>query len=175
MSRIVYLVIVPLLISAALVSLGCQRRNLNEARKGVPESGRLIESVQGPELYRAYCASCHGPEGRGDGPAASSLKNVPDLTRIAARNGGVFPSALVQHIIAGDNQIAAHGSRQMPVWGPIFQQIEWDKDVARLCTINLAKQVETYRNLSDARPSRLDSKGASLRAPISADRRSSYF
>jgi mono/diheme cytochrome c family protein len=72
----------------------------------------------GPELYRQYCASCHGSSGRGDGPVASSLRvEVPDLTRMAIRQGGSFDRDRVERIIDGRFVIGAHGSRTMPIWG----------------------------------------------------------
>jgi mono/diheme cytochrome c family protein len=106
---------------------------------------RLIESIQGPALYGAYCAVCHGKDGRGGGPLAKSLKaTTPDLTQIAAHNGGKFPLARVQRIISGEEQIAAgHGTRGMPVWGPVFSQVAWDQDLGRIRVYNLAKYIET--------------------------------
>ena len=45
----------------------------------------------GEEAYRRYCASCHGLEGKGDGPVAASLRRAPtDLTQLARRSGGRF-------------------------------------------------------------------------------------
>jgi cytochrome c553 len=71
-----------------------------------PEVTRLIESIQGPALYKAYCAVCHGNSGRGDGPMAVSLKTKPpDLARIAARSGGAFPLAELRRIISGEVRI----------------------------------------------------------------------
>ena len=77
-----------------------------------PEPERLIESIQGPALYKPYCAECHGADGKA-GPMAKSLKVPPaDLTRIARRNGGKFPLARVEKIISGEEQIlAGHGGR----------------------------------------------------------------
>ena len=62
---------------------------------------------------------------------ALSLRTPPsDLTRIAARNGGVYPLARIERIISGEEQVpGGHGSRAMPVWGPIFSQISWDQDL----------------------------------------------
>ena len=81
--------------------------------------GRLPE---GEQLFKGYCASCHGLTGQGDGPAAPALKTAPpDLTSIARRNGGTFPRAqLVRLIEEGAPAVTAHGSKEMPVWGPIF-------------------------------------------------------
>ena len=75
----------------------------------------------GAQLFRTYCASCHGPSGRGDGPVAEAFrKPIPDLTQYSARNRGVFPSERVRQIIDGRG-IAAHGDREMPVWGDAFR------------------------------------------------------
>jgi mono/diheme cytochrome c family protein len=111
------------------------------------ESTRLIESIQGPTLYRAYCAVCHGKDATGNGPMAVSLKSkMPNLTRIAARNQGTFPLARVQRIIFGEEQIkAGHGTREMPVWGPVFSQVAWDLDLGRVRVYNLAKYIETLQ------------------------------
>jgi mono/diheme cytochrome c family protein len=109
-----------------------------------PKPDRLIDSVDGPALYTAYCAVCHGTDARGGGPMATSLKVPPsDLTRIAARNGGVFPQAIVEKIISGEEQVpGGHGTRAMPVWGPIFSQVAWDQDLGRLRLHNLATYIE---------------------------------
>lgn len=72
----------------------------------------------GEALYKRYCASCHGLEARGDGPVARELKIAPaDLTRIAERRGGVFPSADIARFIDGRFELDSHGSREMPIWG----------------------------------------------------------
>ena len=74
--------------------------------------------MPGSELYRVFCASCHGPQAHGDGPVAQTLKpKVPDLTRIAARNGGTFPKERVRETIDGQSLPRVHGTRAMPVWG----------------------------------------------------------
>lgn len=76
----------------------------------------------GSDLYRTYCAVCHGRAGRGDGPLADQMKTrPPELTRYAQRNGGVFPSALVARIIDGRNPLPGHGGPEMPVWGDVFR------------------------------------------------------
>lgn len=75
----------------------------------------------GAQLYAQFCASCHGTEGRGDGPVAPSLKvEVPDLTRLVRRPGEPFPTEQVRRIVDGRQVLAAHGARRMPVWGYEF-------------------------------------------------------
>lgn len=77
------------------------------------------------EMFLQYCASCHGPSGKGDGPAAQALKTRPaDLTTLAARNGGQFPEMRVMGAIKAGPRVPAHGSETMPVWGPIFADTE---------------------------------------------------
>src|SRR5579864_1362786 len=86
---------------------------------------QLISSLEGVDLYKSYCATCHGLTGKGDGPIASVLDTSPsDLTTISKRNGGIFPAGRVRKIIAGNDLIKAHGTREMPIWGPIFHQVE---------------------------------------------------
>lgn len=77
--------------------------------------------LSGAELYQAFCASCHGPQARGNGPVAKSLKiKVPDLRFIARRHEGRFPVDLVTRLIDGREFRAAHGTGDMPVWGREF-------------------------------------------------------
>lgn len=76
----------------------------------------------GRASFQAYCASCHGREGRGNGPVASQLTVQPaDLTMIAARRDGRFPRDYVLQTIDGRIELMAHGSRAMPVWGKIWR------------------------------------------------------
>jgi len=83
-------------------------------------------------------------DGKGDGPMAASLKTPPaDLRRIAARSGGAFPMARVQRVITGEASLpAGHGTREMPLWGPVFSQIAWDQDLGRVRVNNLARYIE---------------------------------
>src|ERR1700677_4075548 len=84
-----------------------------------PEATQLIDSIQGPALYAAYCSVCHGTDGKGDGPMARSLRLAPpDLTRIAMRNGGTFSMGRLQRVISGEETLPqGHGTREMPLWG----------------------------------------------------------
>jgi mono/diheme cytochrome c family protein len=112
-----------------------------------PASERLIESIQGPALYQAYCAVCHGKDAKGNGPLAATLKTTPaDLTRLAAHQSGKFPLVAVRNIISGDAQSGpSHGPRSMPVWGPIFSQVTNDQDLGRVRIDNLARYLETIQ------------------------------
>ena len=75
----------------------------------------------GSDLFRTYCASCHGVTARGDGALAESMTRRPaNLIEIAKRNGGEFPSAMVFRTIDGKNPVRGHGGPDMPVWGDAF-------------------------------------------------------
>jgi mono/diheme cytochrome c family protein len=79
------------------------------------------DEAHGGDLFRRYCAACHGTEGRGDGPIAPSLHPPPaNLTAIAKRRGGNFDEAAVMMTIDGRRLVAEHGPRDMPVWGAVF-------------------------------------------------------
>ncbi len=76
---------------------------------------------QAKQDYQKYCASCHGSEGRGDGPVAQAMKAMPaDITLLSMNNGGQYPADKVREIIDGRSDVTAHGPRAMPVWGEEF-------------------------------------------------------
>lgn len=86
----------------------------------------VTKSSDGQEMYVSYCAPCHGRSGKGDGPAAPALTPKPsDLTQFAKKYGknGVFPSKDFEDKLNGMANIPAHGSTDMPVWGPILRQL----------------------------------------------------
>ncbi len=81
-------------------------------------------SNSGKEMYSSYCAVCHGKAAKGDGPAATAMKTPPtDLTTLAQKNGGKYPSAHVASVIRGQETLASHGSQDMPIWGRLFSSI----------------------------------------------------
>src|SRR5262245_1893586 len=101
-----------MLAATATICLGAQ-----DLTTPAPPLASLTAS--GPFMFGYYCASCHGPEGRGDGPVARALKTPPaDLTTLAARHGGLFPRRQVEEFVTHGRDVAAHGSSDMPVWGP---------------------------------------------------------
>lgn len=79
------------------------------------------DAERGEGLYVSFCSTCHGPEGRGDGPMAPVLDILPaDLTSIAADNGGVFSMGVVASKIDGRDPLLAHGG-PMPLFGDFFE------------------------------------------------------
>ena len=94
------------------------------AVKSPENAGSYHPPISGPKVYQAYCAVCHGSDGKGNGPAAATLKTWPaDLTTIAKRNDGTVPTLHVAEKIEGEGVVTAHGSREMPLWGPVFRSL----------------------------------------------------
>jgi len=107
------------------------------AQQPAPTEGKVIRHVpvkqtnpsSGQEMYTNYCAVCHGANGSGGGPAASALKATPtDLTTLSEKNGGKFPAMHVSSVLRGDAGTPAHGSKDMPVWGPLFRNLSQGHD-----------------------------------------------
>jgi mono/diheme cytochrome c family protein len=98
-----------------------------------------LVSVEGKDNFLAYCAVCHGVNGKGDGVAVPALKApVPDLTTMTKR-AGKFDRVATERFIAGLDKVpAAHGSADMPMWGPVFKS-QGAREVASLRLQNLVK------------------------------------
>ncbi len=108
----------------------------------------VISSMSGRDLFEFYCASCHGRDGKGGGPVVSSLKSPPpDLTTIAQRSGGTFPRARVESLVAGDREwvTTVHGSREMPVWGPIFRGLDPRDTMNKVRIANIVRHIEAMQ------------------------------
>jgi mono/diheme cytochrome c family protein len=100
----------------------------------------------GKEMYNSYCASCHGMDGKGNGPAAPALKSHPtDLTLLAQKNGGKFPSAHVMSSIQDVTQ-NVHGSKDMPVWGPLLSSVSGtDQSVVKVRINVITSYIESMQ------------------------------
>jgi mono/diheme cytochrome c family protein len=111
------------IVGALIVTLGvlnfCSAQEKKAEVKRVPAPA--ISAASGKEMFKFYCAPCHGANAKGDGPAASALKSQPaDLTALTKENGGKFPADRVASILRGQATVTAHGNKDMPVWGPVF-------------------------------------------------------
>lgn len=86
--------------------------------------------ASGKEMYTEYCAACHGVDAKGTGPAAPALKTPPpDLTMLAKRSeGGKYPRDRIATILRTGTGVAAHGSSDMPTWGPLFRSLDSTHD-----------------------------------------------
>lgn len=112
--------------------------------KMVPPS--QTNPASGQEMFKSYCAACHGVAAKGNGPAGPALKSQPpDLTMLAKRNGGKFPSAKVYNIIVGDSEMAAHGSKDMPVWGDVLRSMTRNESEVKMRLHNLTTYLESVQ------------------------------
>jgi mono/diheme cytochrome c family protein len=86
------------------------------------QGARASYSSAGQMYYMRYCATCHGKEGKGNGPLSTQLKKpASDLTTLSKTHGGKFPYNEVLGILDGEEPFPAHGSAEMPAWGDTFQ------------------------------------------------------
>lgn len=106
-------------IIVALMTLASAQDQAKPEIKHVPI--RQTSPASGAEMYKTYCAVCHGTDGKGNGPAAEALKVPPsDLSALATKNGGKYPSMKVTAMLRGEDVLAAHGTKDMPIWGNLF-------------------------------------------------------
>jgi mono/diheme cytochrome c family protein len=106
-----------------------------------------VPSNSGKEMFKTYCAVCHGTDAKGNGPAATAMKTPPtDLTALAQKNGGKYPSAHVASVIRGQATLPSHGSPDMPVWGQLFSSISQGHEAqVQQRTTNLVAYIETLQ------------------------------
>jgi mono/diheme cytochrome c family protein len=103
--------------------------------------------ASGKEMYTEYCAPCHGTDGKGTGPAAGAMKAPPtDLTMLAKKQGGKFPANHVSSVLKLGSGAGAHGSADMPVWGPLFKSLDrYHETTVQQRISNLVGYVETLQ------------------------------
>jgi len=104
-------------------------------------------SNSGQEMFRSYCAACHGLDAKGSGPAASALKTPPtDLTTLAQKNGGKYPASHVAAVLGGQAPTRSHGTQDMPIWGPLFWSIsQGDEAQVQQRITNLVTYIESQQ------------------------------
>ena len=121
---------------------------LSAAQQTLRENPPLvIDSLYGPDVFAFYCAPCHGRDGKGSGPVAIALKTrPPDLTQITRRNG-TFPTRRVENYVTnGDvKPVSAHGTPDMPVWGPTFRSLDPSDSRVRVRIANLVAYIESIQ------------------------------
>lgn len=108
----------------------------------------ILRSVARRDLFEFYCATCHGRDGKGTGPAAGTLRVLPpDLTTLTTWNGGTFPKARVEALITRDEEMpSAHGSREIPIWGPIFRGLDPSDRLNRVCIGNIVGHLASIQS-----------------------------
>lgn len=102
------------------------------------------KNERGRKLYYQYCASCHGTDATGNGPAATAMKNAPPSLKNLKDADGKYPALKVKNIIAGEVDVTAHGSREMPVWGRYFREKKGSSE-AQLDIYALTKYLESFQ------------------------------
>ena len=108
----------------------------------------IISSMYGQDLFNFYCASCHGRDGKGRGPVVPALTvSPPDLTLLTARHAGTFPRAFVESFVTGNRApvVPAHGSKDMPVWGPIFLALDPNAKANKVRIENIVGYIESIQ------------------------------
>jgi mono/diheme cytochrome c family protein len=113
-------------------------------------TGSADPIANGQATFAAYCASCHGPGGRGDGPVAEALTTPPaDLTRLRAKYDGAFPADSVYASIDGRQDVVAHGTREMPVWGNVWSEEHGEPVPLADSDLRVRELVEYLRTLQE--------------------------
>jgi mono/diheme cytochrome c family protein len=111
------------------------------------EPVRATTAQSGDDLYREFCAVCHGVDGKGNGPAADALKVRPsDLTQITRHNNSKFPTIAIMRIINGDDHVAAHGNQDMPTWGDALKSISSNSTFAEMRVRALVDYIQKIQN-----------------------------
>ena len=124
-------------IFVALMVVGLSTAGLGAQTKVMKGPMKRTSASNGKQMFESYCAACHGKDAKGTGPAASALKKTPaDLTHISTRNGGTFPDVKVKRYIQGLDEVAAHGSRDMPMWGELFREMDRQTAEIRVQALN---------------------------------------
>jgi mono/diheme cytochrome c family protein len=104
------------------------------------------QTLSGTEMFKEYCAVCHGKDAKGHGPAAPALKQQPpDLTTLAKRHGRVFPDAYVENILRNGVKQPAHGDAEMPVWGPLFVTMDSDAAISYVRISSLISYIKSLQ------------------------------
>jgi mono/diheme cytochrome c family protein len=135
------------LLSGVFIALIVSLLSLAQPTAGGKAKNPETAKVSGKRLYDEHCAFCHGSDAKGGGPYAASLKVwPPDLTTLTRKNNGTFPELHVSEVIDGEFDKPAHGSREMPIWGPIFRAMAHGKnDSAQVRIKALVRYIESVQ------------------------------
>jgi mono/diheme cytochrome c family protein len=139
-----HVILITALLGIAYTSTAQENSDQSVTKKAAPQATAV---PSGKQMYGQYCASCHGATGVGDGPVAPVLKTRPaDLTTLAKRHDGVFPTQYVEDVLRFGKAPTAHGTSDMPTWGPIFQWLDGkQKSTVEQRIKNLTKYLATLQ------------------------------
>ena len=142
-SRVIRVLVVSssLLFAATHFSAVGRAQNKKASRPPAPNPD------SGGQLYKRYCAVCHGNDLKGNGPVSPAFKNPPaDLTTLSLRHDGEFPDAYVEDILRNGMKKTAHGSTEMPIWGPIFDsETETNPQLVTIRIANLTNYIKSLQ------------------------------
>jgi len=129
----------------AAIAVGMGYADQPKSKVVIPVNKTLPTS--GKQMFTNYCAPCHGMDGKGNGPAASALRTQPtDLTGLCKKNHGKFPDTHIVSVLQFGADVPAHGSAQMPVWGPILGKMNHTNPQEKLLRIsNLSRYLESIQ------------------------------
>lgn len=135
-----------LVLAGAAVSIFQGAAAPQETQEKTLKKVPMVQSdpASGKQMYKDYCAACHGIDGKGNGPAVEFLKSPPpDLTTMAKRNNGKFPADKFATVLRFGPSTHPHGTIDMPIWGPLFSS--QNKALAELRIHNLNLFVESIQ------------------------------
>jgi len=140
-----FLILLAFALACAAVLLTVQAGDAKIKIKEVPM--KYTDPSNGKEMFVSYCAACHGLDGMANGPAVPALKKVPpDLTLLSQTHGGKFPMVAVMNSIRGNPAWpSAHGSKDMPIWGPLFSELGQSHAQSELRINNISSYIETLQ------------------------------
>jgi len=130
---------------AATVAAGMAYADQTSGKVTIPVT--KTSPTSGKQMYSNYCAPCHGVDARGRGPVAPVLKTPPaDLTVLARDNHGKFPDTHIVSVLQNGSSLPAHGSAEMPVWGPILGKMNMTNPQDKMLRMsNLSRYLETLQ------------------------------
>lgn len=133
---------------AAATFFSASQIHAQEKEKTVKKAPiRNTSPASGKEMFSSYCASCHGKDAKGAGPASEALKTTPPgLTTLAKRHDGKFPGDYVSSVLRHGIKAPAHGSSDMPVWGPLLRSVSGgDESIVNMRIGNLVRYLESIQ------------------------------
>lgn len=130
---------------AAAIAVGMGYADQSRSKVIIPVN--KTSPTSGKQMFTSYCAPCHGVDGRGNGPAATALKMRPtDLTDLCRKNHGRFPDTHIVSVLRFGAYVPAHGSAEMPVWGPILGKMNQSNSQDKQLRIsNLSQYLESIQ------------------------------